>query len=206
MHVEPWTLLTVRAPLRTSLPSPVTSSISTTVSRKGPIRSRRGEDDAVAIVPPTVASSEASAGHSCPPSASTRRRSPIRIPPSTTASISAGSYAITRSRPDVESSMSTSHGLPLSPWVRPPTIETRVPPRLAPKSASRTSPCDPGGSDPRALRDGVSGVAGPRRIRPARPRRSRRTSRRRAAPSAGSSGPTDRTRSARTPARRGRPP
>ena len=38
----------------------------------GPIRSRRGEEEAVAIVPPTVASSEASAGHSCPPSARTR--------------------------------------------------------------------------------------------------------------------------------------
>ncbi len=88
---KPVTFFTVRAPLRTARPSPVTSSSSTTVSRTCPTRSRRGLETPAAITPPTVASAGASTGHSCRPSPRTRCSSPTRMPASTTAIISAGS-------------------------------------------------------------------------------------------------------------------
>jgi hypothetical protein len=87
----PVTFFTVRAPLRTRRPSPVTISASRTVSRSAPNLSRRGLDAPLAITPPTVASAGASLGHSWPPSARIRSSSPTRMPASTTAIISAGS-------------------------------------------------------------------------------------------------------------------
>jgi hypothetical protein len=110
----PVTFFTVRAPLRTSRPSPVTISASRTVSRSAPTFNLRGLDAPLASTPPTVASADASLGHSWPPSARIRSSSPIRIPASTTAIISAGSYATSRSSWVVQSSASTSAGLPLS--------------------------------------------------------------------------------------------
>src|SRR4029453_9939108 len=68
----PVTFFTVRAPLRTSRPSPVTISASRTVSRSAPNLNRRGLDAPLAITPPTVASFGASLGHSWPPSARSR--------------------------------------------------------------------------------------------------------------------------------------
>ena len=78
----------------------------------------------------------------------------MRIPASTTQSISAGSYATRPSRSVVHSSASTSLGLPLSMCCRPPTVKTRVSAPLAVRSASTMSrfewgwirsTCPPGG-------------------------------------------------------------
>ena len=68
----PVAFFTVRAPLVTSRPSPVTTRAWSTESATRPTRRRRGDRASAAITPPTVESAGASLGHSWPPSARMR--------------------------------------------------------------------------------------------------------------------------------------
>ena len=199
----PVTFFTVRAPLFTTRPSPVTSSISTTVSRSAPTRSRRARGRARGD---HAADGRVLGGVGGPFLAVLGEQrcqlaaAHARLHDDEHLGRLVGDHLIELGGPQLRVDLARVALVDVPPPSDDEHASARSSSRRAGRPRRRTR-CA-GGSDPRALRQ-VGGV-GRRVLRYPSPRaRTRRIARRRAAPCGGSCGRRGRTPLGRRPARRG---